>query len=168
MRKIFFRLVIPLVFLGATWLYYNNLDSFSCNGPRSTAWVDITSERLEEALNSRKATSSTISNLIQAQQKATTNESSNPFAGAIVFPSELRTAEDKANSRYLNQQKEDTPKCLQDLQEKVVELFYYDWKYYSAASSFDFDNMISYDNKIRNSIDEIQIQLDKIKAQYSK
>ena len=75
---------------------------------------------------------------------------------------------DRAQSRYVAQQNQDTPSCLSNLQEKVTTAFYYDWKYYDAADNRNYQKAIEYADKFNNSLDEIKIEIDHLSTKYNK
>jgi hypothetical protein len=73
----------------------------------------------------------------------------------------------KAETRYESYLSSDTPSCLSDLHGKIVKAFYYQMKYFQAASNGDIASMNNYLGEYRSSVDEATIEIDTLVARFN-
>lgn len=61
-----------------------------------------------------------------------------------TLPAEFYDLAIRAENRYKQQADQETPACLSRVQKAVEDLFYYDWKQYSAIYNADFEAAFNY------------------------
>lgn len=138
MRRLIIRIIIIGVVLGGSWVAYQLSDFTSCSGPRVDAWLDG-SIILRDGSNFDFDSISSSTSL-------------DKFSPLAI----------NAKSRYQEQQNIITPGCLSDVQDKVVEEYYYEWKAYDYASEGDFDLASDYMNKSADSAELVKLEIDKL------
>jgi len=175
MNRLITRIILVLVVLGGGWLTYQASDIYKCNGPKSRAWLNNTIIRLDEAVSDNKTSKPLIQELSIYASASTITPTPDPDLFSWLnspkdqekLKDQLSKLANRAEQRYNNQQEEETPSCLVNLQEKVVTSFYYDWKFYDAAVYNNMQLVNSYGEKFNSNIDELIIELDRLSAEYN-
>ena len=125
MRRLVIRLIVLGIVLGGSWLSYQAADVTKCSGPKAEAWAESTLTRREAA--TKDYDSITLS----------------------TTSSQYASLEARAEQRYQSQVAQETPSCLNELQDLMVQFLYAEWKAYGAASDYDFELAARYDDDVR-------------------
>jgi predicted HTH transcriptional regulator len=142
MRRIKFRFIVLIIILAYAGIQYLGSDWAKCNGPRTEDWLSSTTSRLE-------MTSKDINSI-----------------SSFTPASHFRALKNRAQNRYTDQQNQDTPACLSELQEITMDGFYYEWKAYEAASNNDFTTAQSYMENLNVSKDKMEREIYRLASKY--
>jgi hypothetical protein len=167
MNRFFSRLLIALILIGGSWLAYQASDFYNCNGPKAKEWFNKSTTRLEEAVSDQDSSK-------KFMDLFTHPESVNPAIsdelGLIrkkLYIDDLTNLSSKAENRYKAQQSQETPECLSEVQNNLIDTFYYNWKYYDSALTGEISLANNYANKFMDSLDNLIVEFDKLKAKYA-
>ncbi|MFN8460415.1 MAG: hypothetical protein U0X93_01390 [Anaerolineales bacterium] len=149
MKRLSTRLTIALIVIIVGWLTYQGSDYFNCNGPKATDWVNASTDRFDEAISDQKTAEPFVQQVFQPSAQPSTLSAYLRGAGV-----DLVKFANRAETRYKNQQSQETPSCLLDTQEELINVFYYDWQYYETAISSDADGLIDMLKKYNDSVDQ--------------
>jgi hypothetical protein len=142
MRRLFIRLLIPVLILFIGWIAYQLSDYTKCSGPKAEQWAKSSLQRIDEA-NADMGTISQISSIDE-------------FTGYAS----------RAQSRYMSQQQERAPSCLYNIQQKTSDALFYEWKAYESSASGDFDLAMTNINQAEISRQDMEKEYYRLAAKY--
>ena len=142
MRRLATRLIIMAIVLGGSWLSYQAADVTKCSGPKAEAWAESTLRRREAA--SKDYDSITL----------------------YTTYSQYALLEGRAEERYRSQVAQETPGCLNELQDLSVQFLYAEWKAYDAASDSNFELAAQYDDESIKALEAMEREFDRLAAKY--
>ncbi len=142
MRRLTKRLVIWGVVLGVSWIAYQLSDVTDCNGPKAEQWAEASFVRMDEA------------NLaLEGINESTTT-------------AQFSTLASEAETRYIEQESQEGPSCLSDLQGITSEAFYYEWKTYDAAAAEDYEFAVTNLEKAESAHEAMESEYYRLEAEY--
>jgi hypothetical protein len=170
MKSLFSRVLVVIIVIGSGWLIYNASDYSKCSGPKSEAWLIATKSRLDDTISDEASSEALIQELfVPTPTPGPSDSTFLPLIGSAITSAkqnELKTLANNSHMRYLDQQSQETPSCLSELQGEVVKAFYYDWQYYLAAMEGDKELVNRYADEFNSARDEVIIELDKLSVKY--
>ena len=80
----------------------------------------------------------------------------------IEYYSEFSPLASRAEDRYLEHKRLDTPACLQEIKDLSDHYLFTEWKMYQAAAQADFDSAVDYETEMGNIADQIVREIDSL------
>jgi hypothetical protein len=142
MKNLVARLIGAGVVIGIAFLINSLRDTTSCSGPKAIAWDDATADRIDGSVadyDSFETYDEMLNNTPYVQ---------------------------RAEQRYVGQSEQETIKCLEKLNELIVEFFRLEWKMYEAASEGKYELAYEYDAESADLSAEIEAEFDNLAAEY--
>lgn len=136
--RLVIRLAVVGIVMGVGWVSYQLSDITSCSGPKADAWAEATIDRMDAASSDYDSWSFST----------TTNQ--------------FRQFAMRADERYKDQLAQETPNCLDDLQDLTEEFLYYEWKSYDAAAGGSFELAAQYDSDSIYALEAMEREFDKL------
>jgi hypothetical protein len=79
---------------------------------------------------------------------------------SIQYYSEFSPLALRAENRYLEHKRLDTPACLQEIKDLSDQYLFSEWKMYQAAAQGDFDSAVDYETDMGGIADQIVREID--------
>ena len=79
---------------------------------------------------------------------------------SIEYYSEFSPLASRAENRYLEHQRLDTPACLKKIKELSDQFLFTEWKMYQAAAQGDFDSAVDYETEVGSIGEQIAREID--------
>lgn len=79
---------------------------------------------------------------------------------SIQYYSEFSPLASRAEDRYLEHKRLDTPACLEEIKDLSDQYLYTEWKMYQAVAQGDFDSAADYETEMGSIADQIVLEFD--------
>jgi hypothetical protein len=81
---------------------------------------------------------------------------------SIEYYSEFSPIATRAENRYWDHKRLDTPTCLQRIKDLSDQFLFTEWKMYQAAAQGDFDSAVDYETEVGSISEQIAQEIDSL------